>query len=396
MFEQKGRIIRDGKPLEFEYVPEVLIGRQDKTDQLETQFRPLFFSGSPCNAYLHGHVGSGKTVTARLFCREMTKAFSDAGRRLDTIYVNCRIHGSEYAVMLEMVRFFDKGFPDRGFSVDEMFSTFKRHVISGLHPVVVILDEVDVLLSGTGRDTVYQLTRASEGMPEGASISLLMISQKSLDQISLDAASRSTFGRSGTVEFERYGRSALQGIVRQRVSLALYPGVIEDEVVDLVVNNAEPYGDARMAIEVLRGACTKADGSGLTTVEPSCVQMAGSMERKDYSEKIVSELNLERKIVLLSVARSLFKRAEVSMPHAEGTYAAACEEYGIPVKKHTQYYSYLQDLEHRNLIHTEVRRGPEGGRVTYISILNTPPKDLAEILESLIDVDRRRGESDEV
>ena len=395
MFESSGKIIKDGAPLDYAYVPDKLVGREEEMASLEAAFRPLFFSNTPCSAYLHGHVGSGKTVTALRFCRDMADAFTKAGKRLDVIAVNCRLRNSEYSVMLDLVRHFDKGFPDRGFSVDEMFTSFRRHVVDGACPVVIILDEADVLLSGSGKDTVYQLTRA-DGMGNGASVSLMMVSQKPLEQVSLDAASRSTFGRASSIFFSKYDRDYLRSIAAQRAELALYPGALDDDCLDMIANNAEPYGDARFAIEILEKAANLAETNRAERILPEYIQKAGGSVHSDYSESKISALNLDRKVVLLAVARSLFKRADVDIGHAEGTYAAACEECGVPAKKHTQFYTYVKDLEKQGLLRTETRRDMDGGRALYISIVTIAPKDVAEILEGLIDIEKRRGDAGEV
>lgn len=386
MFENRGRIIRDGVPLDFSYVPESLVGRDGELGALESAFRPLFFSSVPCTVYVHGHVGSGKTVTVLRFCADMAKAFSDSGKALDTAIVNCRMRNSEYAVMLDLVRHFDKGFPDRGFSVDEIYSSFVRHVKDSGKPIIIILDEADVLLSGQGGDTIYRISRADSSQP----ISLILISQKSPELLPLDVASRSTFGRANTIRFERYSRPELRQIAVQRADLSLYPGVIDDGCLDLIADNAEPHGDARFAIEVLEKAASMAESEGADRILPEHVQKAGGSVHSDFSEEKISALNIDRKLVLLAISRGLLKRSEVTLAHAEGTYAAACEEWDVPVKKHTQFYTYAKDLEKAGLIRAEVRREPEGGRGTYISIANLPPKEIAEVLEGMLDSDRRR------
>lgn len=183
MFENRGKIIRDGAPLDFAYIPDSLIGRREQCEALEASFRPLFFDGVPCTAYLRGGAGSGKTVTARRFSEDLTQAFVKAGKALKTVYVNCRIRNSEHALLLDLIRNFDPGFPDRGFSLEEMLASFRKHVESGARPVVVILDEADAVMTQSGKNTVYQLTRMSEGMRPGASVSLIMISQKPLSSL---------------------------------------------------------------------------------------------------------------------------------------------------------------------------------------------------------------------
>ena len=383
MFESGGRIIRDGAPLDFKYVPDTLIGRKEQTDRLEASFRPLFFSNTPCSAYIAGPVGSGKTVTSMKFSSDMAQAFGKAGKRLDVITVNCRIRSGEYSVLLDLVRHFDRGFPDRGFSAEEMFASFRRHVSDGCQPVLVILDEVDVLLSSPGRDIIYQMTRM-DGLKEGASLSLIMISQKPLSSLAMDPASLSTFGRATTVDFERYGRDDLRAIAEQRARLALYPGVLDDGCLDLIAAAAEPYGDARFALEMLEKAANLAETKGDTVIRPEYLQRASGEVHSDYSETKMEDLDIGKLLALLSVARSLFKNDSVTLQHAEGTYAAACEEFGLPVRKHTQYYTYIKTLVSMGFVHQDVRNEPGGGRLIILSLTSIPARDLASLVEGFI------------
>ncbi len=383
MFETGGRIIRDGAPLDFKYVPEELIGRKEQSDMLEASFRPLFFSNTPCSAYISGPVGSGKTVTALKFSTDMAQAFGKAGKRLDVITVNCRIRSGEYPVLLDLVRHFDRGFPDRGFSSEEMFASFRRHVSDGCQPVLVILDEVDVLFSTHGRDIIYQMTRM-DGLKEGASLSVIMISQKPLSSLPMDSASLSTFGRATSIDFNSYGRDDLRAIAEQRARLALYPGVIDDGCLDLIAKAAEPYGDARFALEMLEKAANLAETKGDTVIRAEYLQKASGEVHSDYSETKMEDLDTGKLLALLSVARSLFKNDSVTLTHAEGTYAAACEEFDLPVRKHTQYYTYVKALSSMGFVHMEVRNESGGGRTILLSLTSIPARDLASLVEDLI------------
>jgi len=393
MFESRGSIIRDGAPLDFKYVPNVLVGRQSQMDQMEASFRPLFFSNTPCSAYLSGPVGSGKTVTAMRFCSDMAEAFAKAGKKLDVISVNCRLRSGEYAVILDMVRFYDRGFPDRGFSTEEILASFRKHVSDGRHPVLVVLDEVDSLLASPGRDLVYMLTRLSD-LNEGASLSLVMISQKPLASLSMDPASLSTFGRASTVDFNRYDRADLREIAKQRADLALYTGVLDEGCLDLIADAAEPFGDARFALEVLEKASNLAETKGDSKIRAEYIQKATGSVHSDFSEMKVEDLDLNKLVILLAIARSLFKVESVTLVHAEGTYAAACEEYGLPVKKHTMFYTHVKSLESIGFVHADVRNEPGVGRSTYLSLPDISPRDLADILESAIE--RKMGGDYEV
>ena len=391
MFDRNSRIIRDGSTLSFEYIPEKLVGREAHTAELERLFSPLAFDGKSCSAFLWGGVGTGKTAIAKRFCLAMEAYFQEKGRRMGTVYTNCRIKNSEYAVMLDAVRHFDPSFPDRGFALDELISILVRSVESKKEALVIILDEVDVMLKGPKKNIIYQLSRLPEQLSAG-SISLILISQYPLATM-IDEASMSTFRRSNMISFARYTLDELLAIVRYRAGLALSDGALSDESAELIANVSSEFGDARYALEILERAAHVAETAGESEVTPDCIRTASASVYSDVSEVKLNNLDRNKKIVLLSISRAIKSAASVSMTKCEKTYAVVCEEYNVPAKKHTQFYTYVMDMEKMALLRTEVKREPDGGRVTYISIDNIPPKELANKLEYLLD-EEARGETD--
>ena len=391
MFDRNSRIIRDGSTLSFEYIPEKLVGREAHTAELERLFSPLAFDGKSCSAFLWGGVGTGKTAIAKRFCLDMGAYFQEKGRRMGTVYTNCRIKNSEYAVMLDAVRHFDPSFPDRGFALDELISILVRSVESKKEALVIILDEVDVMLKGPKKNIIYQLSRLPEQLSAG-SISLILISQYPLATM-IDEASMSTFRRSNMISFARYTLDELLAIVRYRAGLALSDGALSDESAGLIANVSSEFGDARYALEILERAAHVAETAGESEVTPDCIRTASASVYSDVSEVKLNNLDRNKKIVLLAISRAIKSAASVSMTKCEKTYAVVCEEYNVPAKKHTQFYTYVMDMEKMALLRTEVKREPDGGRVTYISIDNIPPKELANKLEYLLD-EEARGETD--
>ncbi|MBO4503090.1 MAG: AAA family ATPase [Candidatus Methanomethylophilus sp.] len=392
MFERRSSIIRDGTRLSFDYVPEKLISREKQMRELERLFSPLALDGNACSAYLWGSVGAGKTASAKRFCKDMAEYFFQNNKRLSDIYINCRVRNTEYAVALELARFYDPGFPDRGFSIDEILAMVQRRIDADQSPLVVILDEVDVLLKGGSRNLVYQLTRVSEALKGKASLSLILISQYSLASM-LDEASMSTFRRANMISFARYSEAELKEIVRYRAEIALEPEVLSEDAVDLIAKLSEEFGDARFALEILERAAHAAEMEGLSEISLDCIRSGSSSIYSDVSETKLNQLDMNHSLALLAACRAIKSAPSVSMTHCEKTYHIACEEYNVPAKKHTQFYTYMQDLERLNLIRTEVRREPDGGRVTYISIDNIPPKELANKIVYLLDY-ASRGETD--
>ncbi len=393
MFERRSVIIKDGAKLDFDYVPDTVVCRQAQMKEMEKFFAPLANYGSPSSAFLTGGVGTGKTVTAKRFCMDMQRYMQQKGGMMTVIYVNCRLRNSEYAAVLEILRNYDPMFPGRGFSVGQMMVSIRKHIEKDACPVVIILDEADVLLNNNGKDIVYQLSRYSEETKGHTPVSLIMISQTSIAE-HLDEASMSSFGRGNRVSFARYTRDELREIIVSRAEMALVPGALPDDCADMLADIAAELGDARYAIESLEKAAVKAEADGDMTIVPDGVRTAGSSVYSDVSENKLRQLDMSRRITLLAIARCMKDKAEITGTAAEKTYRVVCEEYEVPARKHTQFAVYVQDLEKNGLIKTETRREEEGGRALYIGITNIPPRELARKLEYIMETDAEEEDTE--
>ena len=384
MFERSSSIIKDNKKLSFEYVPEKLVHREEQMRRLETVFRPMAMEGVSCSAFLTGSVGTGKTVTAKRFCEDLLKYFAGNGKQMNYIFINCRIRNSEHGAILQMLRHFDTGFPDRGFSADEMLRSLKKHIETGSRPIVVVLDEVDVLLKNSNKDLIYQLSRLTGEIRGSSSISLLMISQEPITEM-LDNASMSSFKRANTIRFDKYTKDELKDIVKARAEEALMPDTMDDDLADLLAEIGKAYGDARLVIEMLERAATIAEERSDGVLTADDIRSANAMIYSNVSETKLASLDLKRKLALLAIARAIKGEPYVSITRVERTYAVVCEEYGQSARKHTQFWTYVQDMEKMNLLDTIVKSEADGGRVTYISLPDIPPKELAKKLEYMLD-----------
>ncbi len=392
MFEKSSSIIKDSSKLDYNYVPKNLVNREGQMHDLENLFRPLVESERPCNAFLMGSVGTGKTVTARKFCQDMKEYCSGKGMPLDVLYVNCRTNNSEVSVLLNLIHHFDQGHPERGFSTEDLARTLKLHLTKNKKPIVIILDEVDVLLKKSSVDIIYQITRLSDTVNKPAPVSLIMISQESVFKL-MDEASASTFRRSTTVKFNKYSKEELRQIVAERAEEALLPGKISDDALDQIAESSEEFGDARMAIELLERASLIAEEDFHGEVMVENVRAAKASIYSVISESKIADLDINRKLVLLAVARAMKQNVVILTSVAEKTYAVVCEEYDVPARKHTQFWSYIQDLEKIGLVKTKVSSDGKG-RSTMISLPDIPSKELAKKVEELLDEDptNRGGE----
>ena len=386
LFERSSVIIKDGEKLSFDYIPKDLLHREEQMRRLSMLFRSVIDYGGSETAFLWGNVGTGKTVTAKRFCSDMAEYCSKHSAPMDYVVVNCRQRSTESGILLQMIRHFDPAFPDRGFSTPEMLRTFRGHVTKSGKRFVVVLDEVDVLLKKGGIDLVYQISRFNDDYQSKVSMSMILISQEYvLDR--LDESSLSSFKRANVVRFDKYSRDELRDIVASRAEIALKEDTYNQDALDLIADNSEEYGDARFAIDLLDKSARMAEERDEGRLTAEDVRGAKAMIYSVVTQSKLESLDKNRTLALLAVCRSIKNMGYVTISAAEKTYAIVCEEYETTARKHTQFWTYITDLEKNGLIKTTSQKadsGP-GGLTAYISLQDIPAKVLAKKLETLLE-----------
>ncbi|TMA01098.1 MAG: AAA family ATPase, partial [Methanobacteriota archaeon] len=375
-------VFKDPGKLSFDYLPDKLVHREKQTQRLFSLLRPIVEAGASSNAFLYGAVGTGKTHTAKRFCLDFRKYASESDRAVDWDVVNCRQRMGDDAVLLRLLQHFDPHFPERGFSIAEKMESLRKHLEKHKLHFIVILDEVDALLKKSGADLIYSFARiAEEGTTTKGNISMILISQRPNALEYMDPAALSTFRRSNVVEFPRYDRTELEDIVQGRVALAMHPGTVDDDLINLIADIASEFGDARYAIELLEKAGMLADEERAEEVAAEHVRGAKSHVHPIDVEERLGLLDVPKKLVLLSIARKSRKKAYITMGEAEEAYAVVCEEYGEKPRAHTQFWKYVKELDALGLVDTKLSGKGEVGKTTLISLPEIPAKVLADNLE---------------
>ena len=379
---QGEKIIKDYGKLSFDYVPEVLVHREAQLQRLQTIFKPVLH-GVRRTALLLGSVGTGKTVTAKRFCQNITSEGTLAGINITSLLINCREKRSEHAVLHAINSFFNPGCPDRGLAPEEFLRSIRRSLEERKLHMIIVLDEADGILRRGADDLIYVLTRFNEEFCQDYSLSLILISQRYLlDQ--LDKSALSTFCKANIVSFERYDAAELRDIVLSRIDLAFYPGTVEEECIDLIAESSADWGDARFAMELLETSALIAEERRLSGVTPECVREAKNMTCSDGSyETKLSKMDYNHKLVLLSICRSIGRSAYTTSIATENAYKIASEECKTAAKGTTTFWKYLKDLAKDGWIEQKVITDPNGsgGRTTCIYISDFPIGELRYIIE---------------
>ena len=378
-------VIKNLNALDFDYVPEMLIHRDEQLRFLAQMFKPLLSCVSQ-NVVIKGPVGTGKTVIAKKFCSSLVNIARKQGKIIEYVHINCRKRSTDAMVLLGVLNHFDSRFPDRGFSVQEMLQVLSKQLIKRDAQLLVVLDEVDALLKKSGSNLIYNLTRFSdESLKEKHPISLLLISQKDVISM-LDTATLSTFKRSNVLSLEKYTHDELYDIVKQRVELAFHNDTVNEDCIDLIADIATEWGDARFAIELLWKAGIAADHQHVEIVTPEHVRVAKAETYSIITESKLRNLDRHLLFTLYAVAKRLKKdgTAYVNTGDAEKTYALTCEEYNEKPRTHTMFWIYLKQIENAGFINIKPSGKGHLGTTQLISLPDIPAEIVSNKVEELL------------
>ncbi len=376
-------VFKDRSILSFDYVPKELPHRNEDQKKMARMYDQVIKGKVNQNMLVTGPVGCGKTVTTRIFFDQFIDYAKEMNRKVEAVYINCRQAKSENMVLIQTLRHFDKGFPDRGFSNPEMLATLGRKLEQvGCH-CVVILDEADFFIKKAGSDLIYSLTRFHENHPsKDVAVSVVLISPKySLDL--LDDAALSTFGRSNVVALEPYDSRQLYDIIVNRVELAFRDGTMDDDTMQIIAEMAaSEKGDARLAIELLDNAGTQADEAGQKLVTPDHARAAKAYIKPHITSAKIDQLEKHKQLVVLAASRALRHQTYVRTGDIEKNYQVVCEEIGERPRGHTQLWQYIKDLDSWGIFRAKTIHSGTSGTTTSVTLLDIPAKELVDYLEN--------------
>ena len=378
-------VIKNLNTLDFDYVPEEILHREEPLRLLAQMFKPLLSDISQ-NSIIKGPVGTGKTVIAKKFCSSLVSIARKQGTRIEYVHINCRKRSTDAMVLLGILNHFDSRFPDRGFSVQEMLRILHKQLQKREAQLLVVLDEADALLKKSDSNLVYSLTRFSdESKREKIPVSLLLISQKDVLSM-LDDSALSTFKRSNKISLDKYTRKELFDIVKQRIALAFHTNTVDGECVELIADIASEWGDARFAIELLWKAGIAADHQHVQIVVPEHVRAAKAETYSVVTESKLRNLERHQLISLYAIAKRLQKdrTAYVSTGDAEKTYAITCEEYNEKPRTHTMFWNYLKDIESAGFVTIKLSGKGRLGTTQLISLPDIPAEIVGNKVEELL------------
>ncbi len=302
-------LITNREILHFTYIPDLIPHRNSEQEQITQTLIPILKHSRPSNLLVYGKPGTGKTLVVKKILSQIQKRVEKTNFPIKLVYANSKEETTLYGLLVSFGReleLLDKELPSTGLAISEVFKRLLKTIEENHYNVVFVIDEIDHLvhlISKTGNDVLYQLTRANERLKKGT-LTLVGISNDLTFKDRLDPRVISSLGEEEIV-FTNYTVEQLKKILEDRIQLAFIKGAIEESSVNLCAAMAgREHGDARRAIDLLRVAGEIAEREQSNIVNEEHVRKASQKIEEDKETTALRSYPLHEKLLILAVMKA--------------------------------------------------------------------------------------------
>lgn len=376
------RIFKNKSALFHDYIPDKLLFRENEIKKLAYLFSNLLRGYRSSNLFIYGKPGTGKTAVTKYVVKKFLEAAANHGKRINFSYVNCRLAGTEYRIVYNIATDVKLSIPFTGLSTEEAFNRVLEKVYADEVPFLLILDEIDSLVTRYGDKLLYMLTRFNTKNKQ-IPYMIIGISNNLMFKEYLDPRVLSSLSEDEIV-FKPYRSDELERIVFDRVKIAFYDNIVDDEAIKLVaaLSGAE-HGDARKAIDLIRVAGEIAEVNGDRRVTVSHVKKAYSNIGKERVTDTISTLPLHSRIILFSLVdlvKNGYTTVKASILYTKySEYSTLITGTSLSYRR---FIGLLTELSILGLLKRFIQNyGRRGGRSSYVS-LDVPIKIIVDSLSN--------------
>ncbi|HLC74550.1 MAG TPA: orc1/cdc6 family replication initiation protein [Candidatus Nanoarchaeia archaeon] len=384
-FLKENFIFQNKKFLQANYLPDLVMHRDDFMREMASILAPALKGDRPSNLFIYGKTGTGKTLITRRVTDDMERIAKENNIPLRVIYVNCklrRVADTEYRLIAQLAREFGRVLPATGLPTDSVYSIFYELLDSKEQLVLLVLDEIDQLAKRAGDNLLYNLTRINTELKH-AQLCLIGISNDLVFVDQLDARVKSSLSEEELL-FPPYNAVQIHAILQERANKsfkenALQPGVLEK----CAAYAAGEHGDARRALELLRVAGEIAERKSCQYVEIKHIDEA--QEKIDRDRLYDLTLNQPRQYQALMYALLTLGLKQQSIVTGElyGVYEQTCHRLKLRPLTQRRISDVIGEFEMLGIAQTRVVSKGRYGRSRNI-VLAVPRVSLPKMKELLV------------
>ena len=302
-------IIKNRDILHFTYIPNIILHRKSEQEQVTQSLLPILKQSRPSNLLVYGKPGTGKTLVVKKVLSKIQERVEKSNFPIKLIYSNSKNETTLYGLLVSLGRQLDlkqDELPSTGLAISEVFKRLLNKIDEGKLNAIFVIDEIDYLaqlVAKTGKDILYQLTRANEQLQQG-SLTMVGISNDLTFKEKLDPRVISSLGEEEIV-FTNYNVEQIKKILEDRINESFIENSVEEPALNLCAALAGgEHGDARRAIDLLRvsGELAERQQSDKVTIEH--VREASLKIEENKEEASLKSYPLHEKLVIIAIMKA--------------------------------------------------------------------------------------------